>query len=54
MCKQTDTLETVPEYLCDSFSKPSAEEECNADACRVRATCSVTQNDLILNWRLLE
>ena len=41
MCKQTDTLETVPEYLCDSLNKPSAEEECNADACRVRAKCSL-------------
>ena len=36
MCKQTDTLETVPEYLCDSLIKPSAEEECNSGACRVR------------------
>ena len=36
MCKQTDTLETVPEYLCDSLIKPPEEEECNVDACRVR------------------
>ena len=36
-CKQTDTLETVPDYLCDSGNKPATEEECNADPCRVRA-----------------
>ena len=35
VCKQTDTLETVPEYLCDSMIKPPAEEECNINACRV-------------------
>ena len=45
VCKQTDTLETVPEYLCDSLIKPPSEEECNLDACRVRPKFSLVKPD---------